>query len=158
MSLLFTVNSLMPFHLAQINIGRLLAPIDELLIADVKNNLDPINQLAEQSPGFVWRLKGDNNNATDFHPFGDELDIVNMSVWESVKALKAFAFQSEHMEFMKRRREWFIKYTTAYMALWWIDEGHTPTVEEAKAHLHSLDKYGPTPFGFTFGQLFSPPQ
>ena len=141
-------------HLAQINIGRLLAPIDDLLIADFKNNLDAINELAESSPGFVWRLKGDNNNATHFHPFGDELDIVNMSVWEGVDALKTFAFQSEHMEFLKRRREWFVNYPTAHMALWWIPEGHKPITEEAKERLCSLDKHDPTPFAFTFRQLF----
>ena len=142
-------------HLAQINIGRLLAPIDKPQIADFKNNLDAINALAERSPGFKWRLKGDNNNATDFHPFGDELDIVNMSVWESVDALKAFAFQSEHMEFMKRRREWFVKYPTAYMALWWIPEGHKPTIDEAKERLLSLDENGDTEFAFTFRKIFS---
>lgn len=143
-------------HLAQINIGRLLAPIDDLLIADFKNNLDAINELAERSSGFVWRLKGDNNNATDFHPFGDALDIVNMSVWKSIDALKTFAFQSEHMEFLRRRREWFVKYPTAYMALWWIPAGHEPTIEEAKERLRSLDENGPTPFAFTFRQLFDP--
>ncbi len=141
-------------HLAQINIGRLLAPIDDPLIADFANNLDAINELAERSPGFVWRLKGDNNNATDFHPFGDELCIVNMSVWESVDALKAFAFQSEHMDFVKRRREWFEKPTAAYMALWWIPEGHIPTVDEAQERLQSLDKNSDTEFAFTFRKLF----
>ncbi len=83
-------------HLAQINISRLLAPIDDPLIADFKAALDPINALAESSPGFIWRLKTDGGNATDIQAFDDNLIIVNMSVWESVESLRAFAFQSAH--------------------------------------------------------------
>lgn len=144
-------------HLAQINIGRLIAPIDDPKIADFKNNLDAINALAERSPGFVWRLKGDNNNATDYHPYGSELDIVNMSIWESIDALKAFAFQTEHMNFVKRRREWFDKFPTAYMALWWVPEGYIPTFEEAQERLLSLDERGDSEFAFTFRKVFAAP-
>ncbi|MEZ0609848.1 DUF3291 domain-containing protein [Fibrella sp. WM1] len=144
-------------HLAQINIARLLEPLDSPLIADFVANLDPINTLAEQSPGFVWRLKDDTNNATDFRPFGDDLLIVNMSVWEDIDTLRAFAFQTAHSDIMKRRREWFSRFPTAYLALWWIPEGHVPTIDEAKERLQSLDAHGDTPFAFTFRKLFPPP-
>lgn len=144
-------------HLAQINIARLLEPLDHPAIAEFVAGLDPINALAERSPGFVWRLKGDNNNATDYRPFADDLLIVNMSVWESVDALRAFAFGAEHVAYMKRRREWFAKFPTAYMALWWVPEGHTPTIEDAQTRLQALDEQGDTPFAFTFRQLFEAP-
>ncbi|MBO0936253.1 DUF3291 domain-containing protein [Fibrella sp. HMF5335] len=143
-------------HIAQINISRLLAPIHDPLIADFAAQLDEINALAERSPGFVWRLKGEGNNATDLSPFADDLIIVTMSVWTSVEALKQFAFKSAHTVVMRRRDEWFSTFPTAYLALWWVDEGHEPTVDEAKARLRSLDEHGPTPFAFTFRQLFSP--
>lgn len=143
-------------HLAQINIARLLAPIDDPLIADFAAQLDEINALAESSPGFIWRLKGEGNSATDLHPFADQLVIVNMSVWESIDALKTFAFKSAHAAVMRRRTEWFEKFPTAYLAMWWIDEGHVPTVDEAKERLRSLDAHGNTPFAFTFKQLFEP--
>jgi hypothetical protein len=145
-------------HLAQINIGRSLAPLDTPQLADFMANLDPINAIAEASPGFVWRLKTDAGNATDIKPFADdELLIVNMSVWESPDALRAFVFQPGHLDFVKRRKEWFEKFPTAYMALWWIPEGHTPTIDEAKERLASLDQHGDTEFAFTFRKLFPMP-
>lgn len=144
-------------HLAQINIGRLIAPLDTPALADFVAGLDPINALAEGSPGFVWRLKDDTNNATGYHPFADDQIIVNMSVWENLDALRAFAFQSAHMDYLKRRREWFAKFATAYMALWWIPEGHVPTIAEAKERLQSLDEHGDTPFAFTFRKPFPSP-
>lgn len=143
-------------HLAQINIARLLAPIDDPLIADFAAQLDEINALADHSPGFIWRLKGEGNSATDLHPFADQLIIVNMSVWESLDALKTFAFKTAHAGVMRRRAEWFEKFPTAYVAMWWIDEGHVPTVEEAKERLRSLNTHGDTPFAFTFRRVFAP--
>ena len=146
------------YHLAQVNISRLLAPIDDPLIADFKAALDPINTLAESSPGFVWRLKSDGGNATDIQAFDDELVIVNMSVWESLDALRAFAFQSAHTPFMKRRKEWFSKFPSNQVALWWVLEKHIPTVDETKKRLQSLDTQGDTPFAFTFRTLFPAPE
>lgn len=146
----------MAHHLAQINIGRLLAPIDDPLIADFAAQLDEINALAESSPGFIWRLTGDGNDATSLHPFSDNLVIVNMSVWESIDALKNFAFKSAHAVVMRRRTDWFEKFPTAYLALWWIEAGHVPTVDEAKARLRSLDEHGDSAYAFTFRKLFDP--
>ena len=146
------------YHLAQVNISRLLAPIDDPLITDFKAALDPINALAESSPGFVWRLKSDGGNATDIQAFDDELIIVNMSVWESLEALRAFAFQSAHTPFMKRRKEWFSKFLTNQVALWWIPAGHIPTTDQAKERLASLDANGETAFAFTFRNVFPEPE
>ncbi len=146
------------YHLAQVNISRLLAPIDDPLIAGFKAALGPVNALAESSPGFVWRLKSEGGNATDIQAFDDELIIVNMSVWESVETLRTFAFQSAHTPFMKRRKEWFSKFPTNQVALWWIRAGHTPTVAEAKERLRSLDENGDTAFAFTFRNLFPQPE
>lgn len=140
-------------HLAQVNIARLAAPLDSPQLADFVANLDPINALAEQSPGFVWRLKSDAGYATDIQVFDDPMIIINMSVWTGVEALKNFVFNPEHMVIMKRRREWFEKFPTTYMALWWVDAGHEPTPAEARERLESIDKYGPTDFAFTFKEL-----
>ena len=137
------------FHLAQINIGRLKAHIDDPQIADFKDNLDAINALAEGSPGFVWRFTGDGNNATDVQAFDDPLMAINMSVWESVAALGAFVYRSEHVAFMRRRREWFHE-TDNFMTLWWTPAGHHPTPQEAIARLATLGRLGPTSEAFTF--------
>ena len=146
-----------PYQLAQVNIGRMLAPADSPLIADFMAALDPINALADTSPGFVWRLQTAEGNATSLRSFDDELIISNMSVWESIEALRAFTYTSAHTGVMRRRREWFETYATSYMALWWIPTGHRPTIEEAKARLAVLDRDGPTPFAFTFRVPFEPP-
>ena len=53
-------------HLAEVNIGKFRYPTTDPRMAEFMDNLDRINALAERSPGFVWRLVGDNNNATDF--------------------------------------------------------------------------------------------
>jgi hypothetical protein len=144
------------YRLAQINVGKLKAPLDSPELKDFVDNLDAINALAESSPGFVWRLVGEGNDATSLRPLGDDV-IVNMSVWRDVPALMAFVYNSAHTVIMKRRREWFARMIEMYMVLWWVPAGHEPTVEEAVAKLMHLRKHGPTADAFTFGEAFSAP-
>jgi hypothetical protein len=145
-----------PFHLAQVNVGRLKAPIDHPSIQDFTDNLDRINAVAEASPGFVWRLTGGGNNATDLAIGTDPLFIPNMSVWTDIPSLGAFVYRSDHVGIMRRRREWF-EHMDLYMALWWVPGGHEPTVEEALEKLALLKAHGPTPAAFTFRTPFPAP-
>ena len=146
------------YHLAQINVGRLRAPVDHPVIADFKNNLDRINALADGTPGFVWRLVGDGGDATDIQPKPDDpLFAINMSVWTDMDALAGFAYRSAHRDIMRRRREWFTRMAEAYMVLWWVPAGHEPTVEEAAQRLELVRQQGPTPEAFNFGEAFPPP-
>ncbi|MDX2066928.1 MAG: DUF3291 domain-containing protein [Haliscomenobacter sp.] len=141
-------------HLAQINIGRLLAPIDDPLITDFVRQLDDINALAESSPGFVWRLKDDtSNDATSINVFGDPLIIVNMSVWESIEDLKYFAYKSAHVQVFRDRARWFEKMDVAHMALWWVPVGTMPTAEEGRDRLLFLREKGESEWAFTFRSL-----
>jgi len=145
------------FHLAEINIGRLRAPVDHPMIADFVANLERINALADASPGFVWRLTGQGDDATDIKPDpDDEMMALNMSVWESPQALGAFVYRSDHQPVMRRRAEWFEK-LELYIALWWVPIGHTPTVEEGMAKIDALRRLGPTAEAFTFRTIFPPP-
>lgn len=144
------------FHLAQVNISKLLEPIGSTLLADFVAQLDEINALAEQSKGFVWRLKGDNENATALRVFEDDMIIINMSVWESIEDLKEFAFKTAHASVMRGRNKWFEKPTKAMLALWWIPENEIPTAQDAKERLESINKNGSTPFAFTFKDVFLP--
>ena len=144
------------YHLAQINVGTLLQPIDHPQIKDFKDNLDRINALAEAQAGFVWRLVGDGNDATDLRPFEDPDLLVNMSVWSGLDALAAFVYRSDHRDIMRRRREWFAPAET-FMALWWVPAGHVPTTAEGWAALKTLEQRGPTPAAFTFRQPFPAP-
>ena len=143
-------------HLAVFNIARLRAPMDDPLIDDFRNNLDPINGLAEQSPGFVWRLQDESGNATNITPYADPMVITNMAVWESIDALADFTYRSGHLEFLRRRRDFFEAPSDAILVLWWIPEGHRPSMEEAMARLEQLRSEGPTPHAFTFRHRFEP--
>ena len=144
------------FELAQVNIGRLKAPIDDPLIQDFVDGLEPVNALAEASPGFVWRLKGEGDDATDLAPYEDPRVIVNMSVWADIPSLGAFVYRSDHVKVMRRRAEWF-EPMDVFMALWWVPAGHRPTVEEAKARLALLEAQGPTADAFSFWAPFPAP-
>jgi hypothetical protein len=144
------------YHLAQLNIGTLKAPLDSPELKPFVDNLDRINALAESSDGFVWRLKGDGNDATSLRPLGDNV-IINMSVWRDVDALRAYVYKSAHVEIMRRKREFFSRMSNSYLALWWVPEGHEPTVAEAVARLEHLREHGPTAQAFTFGEAFSAP-
>jgi len=144
-------------HLAQLNVGRLRAPMDDPLIDDFRTNLEPVNGLAEASPGFVWRLQDEaTGDATGINPFGDELEIVNLTVWESIDALADFTYRSGHVAFLRRRREFFEAPTQPILCLWWIPAGTIPTVDDALARLEHLRAHGPTPTAFTFRHRFEP--
>src|SRR5215211_3751648 len=115
-------------HLAQLNIARLLAPIDSPQLAEFVALLPETNALAERSPGFVWRLRADGaDDATSLRPYGQDM-IVNLSVWESVEALREFTYRSVHLEPLRRRREWFAPLGSHHLVLWWVPAGHLPSL------------------------------
>ena len=143
-------------ELAQLNIAVTKEPLEAPSMADFVANLDRINALAEQSPGFVWRLQTPAGDATALRPMGENV-IVNMSVWESIEHLNQYVYRSDHTAIMRRRREWFERMEQASMVLWWVKRGHRPTIEEAKGRLDHLRQHGPTPEAFTFRDNFPAP-
>ncbi|WP_263165655.1 DUF3291 domain-containing protein [Streptomyces sp. SCSIO ZS0520] len=143
-----------PFELAQINIARLKAPLDSPQLKDFSDNLDPVNAIADAAPGFVWRLQGEGDDATDLRPYEDEWIIVNMSVWRDPESLTAFMYQGTHRELLARRREFFERLDEAVTALWWVPAGHLPTVTEARERLDHLRAHGPHPYAFTLRATF----
>lgn len=145
------------WHIAQLNVGRAVAPPGSPELAGFMAALDRINALAESSPGFVWRLQSSSGNATDILVSDDPRFLINMSVWSSVEALFGFVYRSGHTDVMKRRREWFEKPAEAYQVLWWIPAGHIPTVQEALERLAQLRREGPTERAFTFSRRYPPP-
>ena len=128
--------------------------MDDPAIDDFRDNLAPVNALAEQHPGFVWRLQDESGNATGIKPYGDDLEIVNLTVWTSIDALADFTYRTGHVEFLRRRREFFEAPTQPILCLWWIPEGTIPTVEDAIARLDHLREHGPTATAFTFRQRY----
>ena len=144
------------YQLAQLNVALMKEPLESPSMAEFVANLDRINALAESAPGFVWRLAGDNNNATALRPI-DDRTMVNMSVWTDAQSLSAFVFRTAHVEFMRRRREWFERMPEAYLVLWWVPSGHIPTTDEAVTRLAHLREHGTTPHAFNFRSVFPPP-
>ena len=147
----------MASHLAQMNYAVLKAPLDSPQLADFVAALEHINALAEQSPGFVWRLKDDDGNATALSPLGANT-LINMSVWQDMASLRSYVYESGHVEYLRRRREWFTQTGERQLVLWWLPPGQVPTVEQALEKLALLQAQGPTQAAFTFAAQFPPPQ
>lgn len=143
------------YHLAQVNIGRMVAPIDSETMSGFVNRLDEINALADGYAGFVWRLQTDEGNATDLRPFDDDMMIMNMSVWESIEVLFDYTYRSKHLELLKSRWDWFEHMKAHHMCLWWIPAGTIPTPDDAKHRLTYMSEHGITPYAFTFKQQYS---
>jgi Domain of unknown function (DUF3291) len=145
------------YHLAQINIARLVAPLDDPRIAEFVAQLGPINKLAESSPGFVWRLESPEGNATDIAYNDDPFVIVNMSVWDSIDSLKAFTYRSQHLHVFRDRKKWFQKMELPHYCLWWVRAGHQPTVAEGRSRLELYQRHGSTPDAFWFNEWYPAP-
>jgi Domain of unknown function (DUF3291) len=144
------------YELAQLNIALMKEPLESPRMADFVANLDRINALAESSPGFVWRLKTAEGNATGLRPLGEDT-LVNVSVWKDVESLNKYVYQSAHVEIMRRRKEWFERMREAWVVLWWVPKGYRPTIAEAIAKLELLRAIGPSKDAFTFRRAFLPP-
>ena len=144
------------YHLAQINVARLKAPLDDPIMADFVGNLAPINALAESSPGFVWRFEGPQGNAMAVRPYDDDRIVINFSVWQDLASLYDFVYRSAHAGVLGRRGEWFVRMSEMSIALWWVPAGHRPSVSEALARLEHLRRYGPSPMAFTFQRTYRP--
>lgn len=145
------------FHLAQMNTARLRAPLEDPSMTDFAEGVALMNDLADRSPGFVWRLIGDSGDGTIAAP-ADPSRIYTLSVWETPEDLRAYAYQSEHLDYLRRRREWF--HPNGHrpaLVLWWIRAGTRPTLRQAISRLGRLQATGPTAEAFTFRQLFPAP-
>ncbi|MFI6937884.1 DUF3291 domain-containing protein [Streptomyces sp. NPDC050418] len=145
------------YELAQVNVGKLQAPLDSAQLKDFTEGLGPVNAVADQSDGFVWRLQDESGDATEFRILDDPDLLINLSVWRDVDALTAFMYSGRHRELLKRRREFFHRLDEVVTALWWVEAGHRPSVEEAGQRLQHLREHGPSPVAFSLRTTFPPP-
>ena len=136
------------FHLAQVNIAHLIAPQGDPRVQSFFDNVPRINALAESSMGFVWRYEGD---------YPDPLVAFNMSVWESMQALRDYVYRSDHVEIFRRKDEWMQTLHTPHLAMWWIPVGSIPTVQEGLDKLAHLEQHGASSEAFTFSDRFPAP-
>ena len=144
------------YHLAQVNIARMKAPLNSPVMSGFVAQLDEINALADRHPGFVWRLQTTGGDATYLRPYDDERILFNLSVWQSVEALRMYVYETAHAEVLRQRRAWFDHFAGVYVALWWIPPGHIPSVDEAKKRLAHLETHGPSQFAFGFKSVLRP--
>jgi len=147
----------MVYQIAQLNVAKMRSPLDDPRMKEFADALDSVNATAEGSEGFVWRLQTEDGNATSVRMYDDDRLLVNISVWESVEHLKAFVADPGHLAVMRRRLEWFEAAGAPYLVLWWIPQGHLPTVEEARARLDHLRENGPSSHAFDFSHRYEAP-
>jgi heme-degrading monooxygenase HmoA len=144
------------YYLAEFNISVLRMPLHDSRMADFIARLAPVNELADRSPGFVWRLKTESGDATTVHALNDPRILVNLSVWTNVESLRAFTYSSPHVDMVRHGRLWFDANPTASMCMWWITAGVLPTVAEAEERLLLLRRCGATPRAFSFAIPYAP--
>jgi len=148
------MSSTATYHIAQVNIARMKASLDDPIMEGFVARLNEINALADHSPGFVWRLQNESGNATYLRPYDDDRILFNFSIWESIDALRAYVYKTAHAELLRQRRDWFENFAGMYLALWWVPAGHIPGIDEAKKRLAHLEAHGPSQFAFTFKTTF----
>lgn len=141
-------------HLAQLNLARLKAPKGSPITEEFFAAIGPINALAEVQPGFIWRAVGDVADHTDMEYFLDPYLLVNISVWRDLESLRHFIFNTGHLQYMKRRKEWFQPFEGPHSVAWWVPDGHIPSFAEAKEKMEKLGADGPTPEAFNFSTLY----
>lgn len=144
----------MKYHLAQVNIATAIDDMDSETMSGFVSRLDEINLLADEFEGFVWRLQTEEGDSTSIRVFENPNLLINISVWESVEALKQFIYKSAHVELIQDRDAWFTKMKESHQTLWWVPTGHIPTTEEAKEKLEYMREHGPTAKAFTFAKPF----
>lgn len=143
-------------HLAELNIGRLVAPTDDPRVADFMASLDKINGLGKRMPGFVWMMTGSGEPGrgnTETAIEGDPLHVANLSVWEDAKSLEDFVWNTVHRQFYNRKAEWFEALAEMHFVMWWVPEGHEPTLEEALAKLAHRQEHGDSDAAFGWDWL-----
>lgn len=146
----------MNYHLAQANIARFKASLDDPIMKEFVDFLEPVNQFAEESEGFVWRLKDEEGRSSSFieSPFKDEMMAVNVSLWEDLESFKDFVYGSVHSYFLRSKKKWFDMKGPSQFVMWWLPEGEIPTLEMAKEKLDALEQNGPSPEAFSMKQLY----
>lgn len=139
-------------HLAEFNIARINYPLDDPRMAEFVDNVDRVHRVADQIPGFVWRLHDDSGHAMNIRVYDDPRILPNLTVWENEEALERFVWQTVHSRFFARREEWFEKIEMP-LVLWWIPEGHRPSMDEGVERLDHLKEHGPSDYAFGWQQL-----
>jgi hypothetical protein len=148
----------MTHHLAQFNVAKLVASFESEQLQSFREAQDHINALASAAEGHVWHLTGEGeSSAASFRPYGEEI-IINLSVWQDFESLKNYTYSGQHLEYLRRRKEWFVPIKERYFVLWWVKASHIPSIEEAMQRLEHLRTHGSSDYAFLVNDVRPPPQ
>lgn len=145
-------------HLAEFNIGVLKHDWDDPRVADFQNNLERVFKLAERSPGYVWHMPEEEMEAAQLDTLGpiggNPRTASTLSVWEDGESLKHFVWNTVHKKFYDRRAEWYDpEAQPTRLVMWWVSEGHRPTIAEAAERLKRFTQLGNTVDAFGWDGL-----
>lgn len=148
----------MDWELAQVNVAATVAALESPRLSGFRRLAGPLDDLARRSPGFVWRPDPAGVDPAELAAFGDLSRVVpNLSVWESLEALRHYVFGTAHADALRRRRRWFLPSAAASTALWWVPAGERPSFAEAHRRLELLRADGPSPDAFPLSHPHGPP-
>ncbi len=148
------------YRLAQINFSRLGSPLADPKMGSFLTFLASVNELADASPGFVWRLDERSATVCSDRVFPKEAPgttLVNLSVWKSVGALQRYANLGINGGVLDSRQSWFKRFEGRWVVLWWVPEGHFPEVVDGWRRLQHLQRHHETPYAFSLRRPFPPP-
>ena len=153
---LIEIDPIMTYHLAQANIATFRAKLDDPMMKEFVDFLEPVNKFAEESSGFVWRLKDDEGRSASYieSPFKEELLAINVSIWEDVESLKNFVYGSVHHYFLRNKKKWFDLKGPSQFVLWWIPAGEVPNLDTVKEKLLHVEENGPSAAAFTLQEFY----
>ena len=140
-------------HLAQFNIGHMTYDLEDPRMADFNRGIDMLNRIAEQSEGFVWKYETGVGGVVQEDVDNNPHILVNMTVWDSFESFRHFVWNTLHKHFVNRKSEWFTPLDTAHFVMWWIPEGHRPTLDEARTKLDLLRQDASTDAAFGWDWL-----
>ncbi|WP_026941450.1 DUF3291 domain-containing protein [Hellea balneolensis] len=145
-------------QLAQLNIAEAKYGTEDARMDGFTGRVDIINAMADRSPGFIWRLTDDDetDGALSLRMEGqNDYTLVNMSVWADIESLFHFIYKTAHAKVMQGKNDWFNPMSRNHMVLWWVEDGHIPSMDEAKTKLDAIRAHGPSPEAFDFQTPFS---
>lgn len=145
------------WQLAQFNVATAKFNDDDPRLTEFIDNLDRLNWLGDESPGSVWRFQSETGRSVDVKAYDNPRILLNLTVWDDLKSLWNYVYKTDHVEFLRRRREWFEVDAEPVHVMWWVPEGHRPTPAEGIARLEHLRAHGPSPHAFSFRDNYEPP-
>jgi len=164
-------------RLAFTTFAIMLAPYGNGLVAGFEALTPAVFQKAEQAAGFIARaVEVDNNHhlsnfERDWERWGPfavprfydggfetatDTRAGTLSLWESIEAVRTFVYSGLHQRALQQRHKWFRKPEWPTYAMWWVDDHHVPTWQEASQRLELLWEKGPSPEAFDFQNPFDP--